>query len=73
MQQRAAAVKQHNRHEVVAWKIPKQLTINLRQRTSHHSTGSISSIGTRSNATATTASATNATPTTASATNGAES
>ena len=63
MQRRGAAANQLSRTEVSAWKLPRPLTLNLRQRASHQSTGSVSNIGTSPKAT----------PTTPSVTHGAES
>ena len=63
MQQIAAAANQLSRTEVSALKLPRPLTLNLRQRAYQQSTGSVSSIGTSPKAT----------PTTPSATHGAES
>ena len=54
----AAAANQLGRTEVSGLKLPKPLTINLRQRASHQSTGSVSSIGTSPKATSTTPCAT---------------
>ena len=51
MQQMAAAANQLSRTEVSA---PRPLTLNLRQRASHQSIGSVSSIGTSPKATSTT-------------------
>ena len=56
MQQMVGAANQLSRTEVSAWKLP--LALNLRQRASHQSTGSVSSIGTSRKATPTTPSAT---------------